>query len=113
MILKCYKDTTGKLHRTQAEAKACGQPFKEEIVPNDQQGLIDYINAIRDQQAPEYFPDDEDDADHLSEIIEIGSVPFDPAKAYRNGDPTTPFLKSRDPAAIFTCTSCGASNVNR
>lgn len=113
--MKCYKDSTGHLHRTQAEAKASGHPFETEIVPNDQQGLIDYMNALR------LFPDP-------PEFIEIAAAeehadrglndtwPGDTIKVrnpdYQNGHPTTPFMKSRDPAAVFTCTHCGKANSN-
>jgi len=113
--MKCYKDSTGHLHRTQAEAKASGHPFETEIVPNDQQGLIDYMNALR------LFPDPPPDA----EIPDEKQWTFAPGAAerfvnealeqsgvYENGHPTTPFMGSRDPRAVFTCTHCGKANSN-
>lgn len=106
--MKAYRDNHGVFYRTQAEAKASGRPFDVEIIPNDQQGLIDYMNAIRPPERfnsmTVSFVDPDKDFEVTTEVIE--------ASPYRNGDPTTPFMKSRDPSAIFTCTQCGANNRN-
>jgi hypothetical protein len=107
--MKCYRDDTGALHRTQADAKASGRPFEPEIIPNDQQGLIDYINAQRARAQPSTMEE------FISQHAVVVRAPEgDPElrAAYQNGDPTTPYLGSRDPAARFTCTACGKNNFN-
>jgi hypothetical protein len=108
--LKCYKDSSGQLHRTQAEAKASGLKFETEIVPNDQQGMIDYMNALRAPTSPEpsFHPASEDEAQRGLNDVWPGD-PY-PDRPYQNGDPTTPYMGSRDPAARFTCTNCGKAN---
>jgi hypothetical protein len=54
MIL--YRDKTGVVVGTQAEAKRMGKGWTQLIVPTDKQGLIDYLNAqpaIDDAFGPE------------------------------------------------------------
>lgn len=93
--MKSYRDERGVFHRTQADAKASGFPFELVDIPTDHAGLIDFVNRLSvpvPPPAPAPTPDE--------------------ASPYRNGDPTRPFMGSRDPSAIFTCTTCGANNRN-
>lgn len=134
--MKAYLHPDGHHSRTQADAKATGQPFELIDIPTDHAGLIAYINGVR--AAPTGLPElgEGGAPGRFDQTMDIGRPPGrerlpvmvedadglhplpdpDPqllqALQYRNGDPTTSFMKSRDPSAIFTCTSCGANNRN-
>lgn len=117
--MKCYIDTTGRLHRTQADAKASGLPFEVEIVPNDQQSLIDYINA-RSAPAPAptsiMRPATEEEAQRGLNNTWPGDMIYtspDQVPPHKNGDKTFVFMGSRHPQAIFMCTHCGRQNHNK
>lgn len=109
--MKCYIDNTGRLHRTQAEAKASGRPFEVEIVPNDQQSLIDYINKVRD---PVREPEGTE-APETPGATPSGNMVYtspDQLPPHKNGDTTYRFMGSRNPEAIFMCVHCGRQNHN-
>lgn len=43
--MRLYKDATGVIVGTQAEARRMGKDWEQIDVPTDKQGLIDYLNA--------------------------------------------------------------------
>jgi hypothetical protein len=90
--LKTYLDTSGRYHRTQAEAKASGLEFELVEVPTDHAGLVAFLNRQR--------PVEETPA----------PAPVTPDGPYQNGDPTRVYRGSRDPAAPFLCVHCGRQN---
>lgn len=92
--MKCYINTAGRLYRTKAEAPPDAQV---EIVPNDQQSLIDYINARTATAAP---PTEEGALIYTSP---------DQVPPFKNGS----FMGSRHPQAIFMCVHCGRQNHNK
>lgn len=103
--MKSYQDDTGKFHRTQADAKASGRPFELVDIPTDHAGLITFINDIGGRIVS---VDHEEVVAHFDQPSELFDGP-----AYQNGHPTSTFMKSRDPAAVFVCTNCGHSNRNQ
>ena len=117
--MKAYRDERGVFHRTQADAKTAGLPFEPVDIPTSHAELIDFVNSLL---APKPTTMEEFISQHAVIVrapegdpelrAAYRSVPNSIEVSYRNGDPTTPFLKSRDPAAIFTCRSCGANNRN-
>lgn len=115
--MKSYRNERGVFYRTQTEAKASGSPFTMVDIPTSHAELIEFVNSLAvPAPAPEPEP----------EFIEIEATeehagrglndiwPGDTIKvrnpAYKNGDPTTPYMKSRDPRAVFTCRNCGVVN---
>ena len=115
--MKSYRDDRGVFHRTQAEAKASGFPFTMVDIPTSHAELIDFVNRLAvpvpPPEAPQWTEEEAqrmlrptDSAEQLANAVLGDSSP------YKNGDPTTPFMKSRDPRAIFTCTNCGKPNAN-
>lgn len=110
--MKSYKDQRGVYHRTQAEAKASGVPFEMVDIPTSHAELIEFINQIRQEQ-PVALSGDEGAADsHLTPTPQVADDGDGPAPPYENGHPTVPFMGSRDPRAVFTCTNCGKDNSN-
>jgi hypothetical protein len=86
--MRAYLDNSGVYHRTKTGLKA---PFEPVEVPTDHAGLIDFINRV---------------------VPRPTDLPEPAAQPYQNGHPTTLFMKSRDPAAIFTCKTCGTNNAH-
>lgn len=124
--MKSYKDSRGVWHRTQAEAKATGFPFEMRDIPTDHAGLIAFVNSLA-APAPAATTEPDPSWGMLTEgaqwseeqaaqmrANEITATFRDPSPDwdYKNGDPTTPFMKSRDPRAVFICTNCGKPNAN-
>ena len=110
--MKSYKDSRGVWHRTRAEAKATGFPFELIDIPTDHAGLIEFVNSLTiAPPAPAPSTMEEFISQHA---VVVRAPEGDPElrAAYQNGDPTTPFMKSRDPRAVFTCTNCGKDNSN-
>lgn len=93
--MKSYRDERGVYHRTQAEAKASGFPWEMIDIPTDHAGLIEFVNSLAVA-----VPIPEPESRQWTE------------EEYRNGLPTHVFMKSRDPAAVFTCVICGHNNRN-
>lgn len=110
--MKAYLHPDGHHSRTQADAKANGQPFEMIDIPTDHVGLIAYINGVRAAPVGLPEPGDDSDPDNFERTMSIGRPPGREASQYQNGEPTTVFMGSRDPAAIFTCTQCGHNNRN-
>lgn len=95
--MKFYIDSKGTHHRTQAEAKASGLPFEMRDISTSHQDLCDYLNSL---------------ITPVSEPEPSLQLQTEPA-AYKNGDPTFVFMKSRHPEAIFMCVHCGRQNHNK
>ena len=117
--MKSYKDDRGVFHRTQAEAKASGVPFEMVDIPTDHAGLIAFVNRLSvpvppPSPAPEFIEikATEEHADRGLNDTWPGDTIRVRNPDYQNGDPTTPFMGSRDPRAVFTCTNCGKDNSN-
>ena len=103
--MKSYRNERGVFYRTQTEAKASGLPFTMVDIPTSHAELIEFVNGLAvPAPAPEPMPD----TDWIEQPD--GSLVFNDAP-YKNGDPTTPYMKSRDPRAVFTCRNCGANNA--
>lgn len=119
--MRSYRDERGVFHRTQLEAKASGFPFEMFDIPTDHAGLIEFVNKLSipvpapsQAEEPEWItrPAEVGEAQHGLNDVWVGDMISVRNPAYQNGDPTTPFMGSRDPAAIFTCVQCGANNRN-
>ena len=126
--MQFYRDDQGTFHRTQADAKKSGRPWKGIIVPTDSHGLCEFLNllnppieflpqirALLSGQAVVSTADavQPADPDPRPEEHELVGEEFTAEITYREGQPTGVFLKSRDPMAIFTCTACGKNNRNQ
>lgn len=129
--MRFYRDTDGTFHRTQALAKASKLPFKDIDVPTDSHGLCEFLNLMN--PPAEYLPQiraimsrppGEPELKITGHVdlqipqnigIDLAQEGADQTveTTYEEGQPTFRFLKSRDPQAIFTCTSCGKMNNNR
>lgn len=115
--MKSYRDSTGKFHRTQADAKASGHPWELVDIPTDHAGLIAWVNDLGGRVVA--VTHDETSVD-LPMGVELHDGPAsdvvtssDQLAPYTNGQPTSTFLRSRNPIAIFTCTECGHLNRNQ
>lgn len=104
--MKSYRDSTGKFHRTQAEAKASGHPWELVDIPTDHAGLIAWANDLGGRIVSVTH-------DETAIDLPMGVELEDGPASYTNGQPTGVFMKSRDPAAVFTCTNCGHVNRNQ
>ncbi len=127
--MRFYRDTEGTFHRTQLEAKATKLTFSPIDVPTDSHGLCEFLNLMN--PPAEYLPQIRAIMSQPPESVLSGTraemmipdeIGIDLAQegadqtvetTYEEGQPTFRFLKSRDPQAIFTCTSCGKMNNNR
>lgn len=98
--MRMYRGHDGTWFRTQGEAKGSEQPFEPVEVPTDHKGLTDFLNTLN---VPEREPEP---------VSPLQIAPDDPDREYQNGDPTSLFMKSRDPKAIFMCVHCGRQNHN-
>lgn len=111
--MKGYQNTAGHFFRTQAEAKANPLPFEQVEIPTDHAGLIAFLNSLRAPPPPAGIVgiDIETDGDTIIASLspEMEAL-WQASRPYQNGDPTTPYMGSRDPAARFTCTNCGKVN---
>lgn len=132
--MKSYLDQRGVYHRTQADAKASGFPFEMVDIPTDHAGLIDFVNRLSVPVPPPVMVDQihdeqqwvcapgaaaafmvkaaEDMGLYDGRANEVKASFREPERGYQNGDPTTPFMGSRDPRAVFTCRNCGKDNSN-
>lgn len=109
--MRMYRTQSGAWCRTQAEGKASGEPFEPIDVPTDHSGLVQFLNSLRANPPEPELIEIEATEEHAGRGLN-DIWPGDKIKVYANGQPTQPFMKSRDPAAIFTCTECGAKNHN-
>lgn len=120
--MRMYRGQSGAWFRTQSEGKASGEPFEPVDVPTDHAGLTAFLNRLAvpvpppEPAAPEHpftmVPGA--GAKMMLQAAENMGLYDDPAtrRPYQNGHPTTPFMGSRDPRAVFTCTNCGKDNSN-
>lgn len=115
--MKSYRDDTGRFHRTQADAKASGRPFEPIDIPTSHQELIDFVNNLIKvtEPAPEAISHTCDvchgDGPADGGICGGCGTGYSTPPPYKNGDPTVPVMKSRDPMARFTCRTCGTVNA--
>lgn len=97
---------------TQADARAANngdKDFEHIDVPTDKAGLLQFLNEMEARLAPLSITEPEP---VTNEPEPVTNEP-DPDRPYRNGDPSFIFKGSRNPEAIFNCTSCGHQNRNQ
>lgn len=109
--MRMYRGRTGVWFRTQSEGKASGEPFEAVDVPTDHAGLTKFLNSLA---APPPSPAPDPSWDMLTEGVQWSEeqAALMQDRPYKNGHPTTPFMGSRDPRAVFTCVNCGKDNSN-
>ena len=107
--MKMYRDAQNTFYRTQADAIASGKEWEPIEVPTDHKGLCNFLNAI--QPPLEMLKISGPTTEQMLAEIDFSAVEQRVlATAYENGQPTTPYMGSRDPGALFTCTHCGKDN---